>query len=91
VVPKEAFGLYKEEHPVIVKSETSSITAKVAGISYEPNGRETISLDQGALWQLDGSDALLANGDSVTIKRATFGSYVLITPSGRTHRVRRLR
>jgi hypothetical protein len=43
------------------------------------------------MWQLAGSDALLASGDSVTIKRAAFGSYILTTPAGRTHRVRRLR
>lgn len=91
VIPKKAFGIYKEEHPVVAKSETNSITANVTGISYDPYGRETITLEEGALWQLDGSDALLASGDSVTIKRATFGSYVLTTPSGRTHRVRRLR
>lgn len=91
VVPREAFGLYKEEHPVLAKSEIKAITAIVAGISYDPYGRETISLDEGALWQLDGSDALLASGDSVTIKRAALGSYVLTTSTGRTHRVRRLR
>jgi hypothetical protein len=91
VVPREAFGLYKEEHPVAATSQIKAITAKVAGISHDPYGRETISLDEGALWQLDGSDALLASGDSVTIKRAALGSYVLTTPSGRTHRVRRLR
>jgi hypothetical protein len=91
VVPKEAFGLYKEEHPVLATSEIRAITATVAGISYDRYGRETISLDEGALWQLDGSDALLASGNSVTIKRAALGSYVLTTPSGRTHRVRRLR
>ena len=91
VVPKEAFGIYKEEHPVVAKSETNSITAKVAGVSYDPYGRETITLQEGGVWQLDGSDALLASGDSVTIKRATFGSYVLTTGSGRTHHVRRLR
>ena len=91
VIPKKAFGIYKEEHPVVAKSETNSITANVTGISYDSYGRETITLEEGALWQLDGSDALLASGDSVTIKRATFGSYVLTTPSGRTHRVRRLR
>jgi hypothetical protein len=90
-VPREAFGLYKEEHPVLATSATKAITAKVAGISHDPHGRETISLDEGALWQLDGSDALLSSGDSVTIKRAAMGSYVLTTPSGRTHRVRRLR
>jgi hypothetical protein len=91
VVPKEAFGIYKEEHPVVAKSETNSITAKVAGVSYDPYGRETITLEEAGLWQLDGSDPLLASGDSVTIKRATFGSYVLTTASGRTHHVRRLR
>ncbi|MGH8138403.1 MAG: hypothetical protein ACREVV_09440 [Steroidobacteraceae bacterium] len=91
VVPKEAFGLYKKEHPVLATSETDSITGKVVGITYDPYGRETISLEGGPLWQLDGSDALLASGDSVTIKRAAFGSYVMTTSTGRSHRVRRLR
>jgi hypothetical protein len=91
VAPKEAFGLYKEEHPVAKpKPQTNSITARITGVSYDPYGRETITLEEGASWQLDGSDALLASGESVTIKRATFGSYVLMTASGRTHRVRRL-
>jgi hypothetical protein len=91
VAPREGFGLYKEEHPVPAKSAIKTITATVAGISYDPHGQETISLDEGAQWQLDGSDPLLASGDSVTIKRAALGSYVLTTPSGRTHRVHRLR
>ena len=41
--------------------------------------------------QLDGSDALLAKGDSVTIRRAALGSYFLTTPAGREHRVKRVR
>ena len=75
----------------LARSETDSITGKVIGITYDPYGRETITLEGGPLWQLDGSDALLASGDSVTIKRAAFGSYVMTTSTGRSHRVRRLR
>jgi hypothetical protein len=89
--PKEAFGLYAVEHPVAPKSATDSITAKVVGLGLGANGRQTVSLEGGPLWELDGSDALLADGDSVTIKRAALGSYLLTTPAGRTHRVRRLR
>lgn len=88
---KEAFGLYALEHPVAHKSATDSIIAKVVELTYDTSGRETVSLEGGPSWQLDGSDALLASGDSVTIKRAMLGSYILTTPSGRTHRVRRLR
>lgn len=88
---KEAFGLYAAEHPAAPKSTVDSVTGKVVALSYDSYGRETVSLEGGAMWQLAGSDALLANGDSVTVKRAALGSYVLTTPSGRTHRVRRLR
>jgi hypothetical protein len=51
----------------------------------------TVTLDGGALWELvDDSDPLLAVGDTVTIKRAALGSYLMSTPTKRTHRVRRL-
>jgi hypothetical protein len=88
---KEAFGLYAAEHPSAPKSAVDSVTGKVVALSYDSYGRETVSLEGGPMWQLAGSDALLANGDSVTVKRAVLGSYILTTPSGRTHRVRRLR
>jgi hypothetical protein len=88
---KEAFGLYAVEHPAAPKSPVASVTGKVVAVSYDTYGRETVSLEGGPMWQLAGSDALLANGDSVTIKRATFGSYIMTTPGGREHRVRRVR
>jgi hypothetical protein len=51
----------------------------------------TVTLEGGASWQLlDDGDALLAAGDTVTITRAVFGSYLMSTPTKRTHRVRRL-
>jgi hypothetical protein len=88
---KEAFGLYTAEHPAAPKATTDSIVGRVVETKYDTYGRETVLLEGGPVWQLDGSDALLATGDSVTIKRASLGSYFLTTASGRTHRVKRLR
>ena len=55
------------------------------------SGRMTVSLEGGAVWELDDADPLLAVGETVTITRAAFGSYIMHTPRHRTHRVRRLR
>ena len=55
------------------------------------NGHPTVALEGGQLWELDDRDALLANGDAVTIRRAAFGSFLMTTSTGRTLRVHRLR
>ena len=88
--PKGSFGLYHAEHPA-APPPAASLTAKVVGIGATASGRPTVALEGGQLWELDGPDPLLANGDSVTIKRASFGSFVMTTPTRRTHRVQRLR
>ena len=49
-----------------------------------------MTLDNGALWELDDSDPLLAVGDVVTIRRAALESFILETPSKRRHRALRL-
>jgi len=87
----EAFGLYKAEHPAAPKSSVEAVTGKIVDLKYDAYGKESIWLEGGAIWQLAGSDAILAKGDEVTIKRATFGSYLMTTASGREHRVKRLR
>jgi hypothetical protein len=87
----EAFGLYKAEHPEAPKSGVEAVTGKVVNLKYDAYGKETIWLEGGAIWQLAGSDAILAKGDQVTIKRASFGSYLMTTSAGREHRVKRLR
>jgi hypothetical protein len=87
----EAFGLYKAEHPAAATSPVETVTGKVVDLKYDTYGRETISLEGGAVWQLAGSDAILAKGDEVTIKRASMGSYLMTTSAGRQHRVKRLR
>lgn len=88
---KEAFGLNAVEHPAAPKSPVDAIKGRIARVSYDAYGRETVALEDGPVWQLAGSDALLVSGDSVTIERAALGSFVMTTPSGRQHRVKRLR
>ena len=88
--PKGSFGLYHTEHPA-APPPAASLTAKVVGIGATATGHPTVALEGGQLWELDGPDPLLANGDSVTIQRASFGSFVMTTPTRRTHRVHRLR
>ena len=63
----------------------------MAALGNTASGRMTVTLEGGAVWELDDSDPLLAVGESVTITRASFGSYMMHTPSKRTHRARRLR
>jgi len=87
----EAFGLYEAEHPAAPKSGIEAVTGKVVDLKYDAYGKETIWLEGGAIWQLAGSDAVLAKGDEVTIRRATLGSYLMRTSAGREHRVKRLR
>jgi hypothetical protein len=89
-VPKESFGLYTAEHPAAPKVETL-ITAKVISIGISSSGRSTVALEGNQVWELDSADPVLANGDTVTVKRGTLGSFILTTAAGRLHRVHRIR
>lgn len=86
----DTFGLYAAEHPTAPRG-AESISATVVAFGASATGRQTLTLDGGGLWELEERDPLLAIGASVTIQRAAFGSFLLTTPNGRTHRVRRLR
>ena len=68
-----------------------SITARIQGFGKAPTGRTRVALDNGQTWELeDDVDALLAPGDSITIKRAFLGSFLMTTPKNFSHRVRRI-
>ena len=68
-----------------------AVTAKVVSFGRSPNGRTQITLDDGQAWEYqDAPDPLLSVGDTVTIKRATLGSFILVTPTKVSHRVRRI-
>jgi hypothetical protein len=68
----------------------ASLEAPIAAVGKSASGHMTISVEGGAVWELDEPDPLLRVGDVVSITRAALGSYILYTPSRRTHRVRRL-
>jgi len=69
-----------------------SLVATVSSVGHSTSGRMTVTVEGGALWELlDEADPLLAAGDAVSITRASFGSYLMHTPSARVHRVHRLR
>ena len=89
--PKESFGLYEVEHPKPPPvASAPSLEARVVALGKSANGHMIVSLEGGAVWELDDSDPLLAVGETVTITRATFRSYIMHTPSKRTHRAHRL-
>jgi len=83
------FGLRAAQRPAV--EEPPAISAKVVGLGRGASGRPTVELDNGQLWELDAKDPLLAAGDAVTITRGALGSFLLETPSKRTHRAWRQR
>ncbi len=84
-----SFGSYQTEHPVTQVAE--SLNARVTAMGKTIDGKPTVTLEGGALWLLDEDDPLLAVGDTVTIKRGVFGSFLLETATRRVHHARRIR
>jgi hypothetical protein len=87
-VQKERADGAASSSPAVIKS----ITARVTGFRKGPSGRPRVLFDNGQTWEYEeDGDYLLAVGDSVTIRRASLGSFLLVTPSKLVHRVRRIR
>ncbi|MGP8032794.1 MAG: hypothetical protein ACLPQ6_01520 [Steroidobacteraceae bacterium] len=87
--PPQSFGLYAAEHPAPPPT-AQSLTVHVVGLGHSASGRQTVALEGGQVWELVDGDPLLAVGDTVTIRRASLGSFLIETPSRREHRARRL-
>jgi len=70
-----------------------SIVAVVAKVVRRPTGESIVTLENAQVWEQaePGTTMLLKAGDSVTIRKAALGSYVLVTPSRAAVRVRRVR
>jgi hypothetical protein len=86
---RESFGLYAAEHPAAPPAP-STLRARVISVGGGASGRMKVELEGGQLWELEDADPLLAAGDLVSIRRAALGSFMLETPTRRTHRARRL-
>ena len=66
-----------------------SETAHISIVSSDQTGRTFVVLDSGQTWTVMDSDGRLNGGDAVTIKRAALGSFLMLTPSNHSYRVRR--
>lgn len=69
------------------------IEAAVARVDYTAGGASVLVLDNGQTWVQTEvtSRGPLKQGDAVAIRKASFGTFMLTTPGGASHRVRRIR
>jgi len=96
VDPQADFGLSEaakraRDPEKAYQSYPDSITAKVASVGHRRTGELVVTLANGQVWvQLDtNTQARVATGDTVTIRKASLGSYLLVTQSRASVRVRR--
>jgi hypothetical protein len=82
------FGLNKAQLHVAPEGP-SSITALVTNVNQDARGQTYVRLDNGQTWTTTEPDLWLGPGESVTIKRATLGSFLMVTTSKHSYRVRR--
>ncbi|HEY2779343.1 MAG TPA: hypothetical protein VGI90_01100 [Steroidobacteraceae bacterium] len=68
-----------------------SIAAHISSVSSGQIGQTFVVLDSGQTWTVLDNDGRLSAGDAVTIKRAALGSFLMVTPSNHSYRVRRIR
>jgi hypothetical protein len=68
-----------------------SIVGHISIVSSDRTGQTVIVLDSGQSWTVLDNDGRLASGDAVTIKRAALGSFLMMTPSNHSYRVRRIK
>lgn len=68
-----------------------SIAAHISIVSSNQAGQTVVVLDSGQTWTVMDNDGRLTSGDAVTIKRAALGSFLMMTPSNHSYRVRRVK
>jgi hypothetical protein len=68
-----------------------SIEVRIVNVLTDRLGDAFVMLDNGQMWKYQGDDGRLRSGDSVTIKRASLGSFIMVTPSKRSYHVTRTR
>ncbi len=97
--PEEKLGYAdvraQEERAASEKDEEKAerLVAKVTAVSKQPNGTHVVTLENGQVWverNIDYSFRVEV-GETVTIKPAAMGSFLMSTASNRATRVRRLK
>jgi hypothetical protein len=74
------------------EEELDQMTAKVVEVSARPHGQFVAKLENGQVWEQKTIDrsVRLKVGDEVMIRRASLGSFMLVTASGKSTRVTRV-
>jgi hypothetical protein len=75
------------------KPEIASVKSVVAAVTHKRDGRFLVTLANGQIWEQSEleSKASVEAGDAVTVRRASFGSYLLVTKAGIATRVKRVK
>jgi hypothetical protein len=70
-----------------------SVTAAIKSLDRRYDGKFVVTLDNAQVWAQSefNSQADVEIGDSVTVRRAAFGSYLLVTKAGIGTRVKRVK
>lgn len=87
------FGLQPNQLPKDPEApkKLTTLEGVVSGFGQAPNGHQVVRIDNAQSWELlQDADPLLAPGQKVSIRRALLGSFIMTTPTGREHRVKRL-
>jgi len=93
---RQEFGLSETDKRALDPAkadEPSSISATVAGVKKRPTGEWVVTLQDGQVWVQSESytKAIVKAGDVVTIRKASLGSYVLVSANRVAMRVRRIK
>jgi hypothetical protein len=96
--PSDDFGLTEAAKRAREPEESrqkrpESISAAVARVARQPAGELVVTLENGQVWTQLQADprARVAVGDTVTIKTAALGSFLLVTTNRYATRVRRVK
>ncbi len=96
--PEERFGFRGElareveERAKVDSPDLERLVAKITAVSRKPTGEQVITLENGQVWiERAGTSASVKVGDTVSIRPASLGSFLMTGPSGRAARVARIR
>lgn len=89
--PSEASSFGLPPPQLAVPPGPPSIQARLQAVTANPYGDTVVQLDNGQTWEVQQPDAPLWRGESVTIRRAALGSFLMLTSDRRSYRVERLR
>jgi hypothetical protein len=97
VKAREEFGLSESEKRTRrqePEDQPASITGQVAQLGRRPTGELVVSLADGQVWaqiESDDSRSRVKIGDTITVRKASLGSYLLVGPDRIAMRVRRVK